>query len=777
MRDSRIIPIRFPGYAFSGLVLLVATALLPAEDDPRSAGTRKMAERLKQFAENADPEKVSFLNPQRAVWYRRKAESSENVSEKLRFRMMSAYELVLAGKTEEGVEELLAVRAELSKPELRVSPRTLRNLGDLLAIAYLRLGEQENCVARHGPDSCLMPIRGTGVHVLPRGSRSAIAELRTMLNENHDDLKSRWLLNLAHMTLGEYPDKVPPSDLIPPRVFDSDIPFPRFFDAAPQAGVAAVGLSGGSITEDFDGDGDLDIMASAWGLTEQIQYFRNNADGTFTNLTESAGLIGEVGGLNICHADYDNDGDNDVFVLRGAWLREQGRLPNSLLRNNGRGFFEDVTEEAGLLSFAPTQAGSWADFDRDGHLDLVVGNESTADDPYPCELYRNNGDGSFTNVAEMVGVNYLGFVKAAVWGDYDNDGLPDLYLSCLGAPNVLFHNDGPLNQAKNPSTVSPQSSGAAQFAQSGWRFTDVTATAGVSEPLRSFPAWFWDYDNDGWEDLLVAPFSVFLQDSLPDIVKDYLGQPHQGETPRLYHNQRNGTFKDVTRESRLNRVMLAMGANFGDLDNDGWLDAYFGTGDPLLTTLTPNRMFRNNEGKGFQDVTTAGGFGHLQKGHGVSFADLDNDGDQDIYHVLGGAFTGDVFQNALFENPGFGNRWITLRLEGTKSNRSAIGARIKVSVTTPTGDRDIRVSVTTGGSFGSSSLQQEIGLGQATSIREIQIHWPCSGVQKLNGLTMDKAYRIREGDSEAISFELPRFDLSPLDPNEAPCPHHPIRSR
>ncbi|MEK6675417.1 MAG: CRTAC1 family protein [Planctomycetota bacterium] len=717
-----------------------------------------MAERLAKLARESDPVKNPFLNPQRVEMFRKQAAAATELAERIRLRMMVGYELVLSGKTQEAVDELTAIRSEINQPSIRLGPKTVKSLHDLMAIAYLRLGEQENCIAKHSQDSCLMPIRGSGVHTLPRGSRAAIDELNALLETDPKDLKSRWLLNLAYMTLGEYPEKVPPTYTIPPRVFESEIEFPRFYDVAPQAGVATVDLSGGCITEDLDGDGDLDIMASSWGLMDQIRYYRNNSDGTFSDQTEAAGLSGEVGGLNITHADYDNDGDADVLILRGAWLRDQGRLPNSLLRNNGKGYFEDVTEEAGLLSFHPTQAGSWADYDNDGWLDLFIGNESSAEEVHPCELYHNNGDGTFTDVAKELGVAHIGFVKAAVWGDYNNDGRPDLYLSCLNAPNVLFKNNG-IN--------------GADPAKSYWPFTDETAAAGMTHPLRSFPAWFWDYDNDGWLDILVASFSVFLTDSVHAVAADYLDIPNDGETPRLYHNNKDGSFADVTKSVHLDKVLLAMGANFGDLDNDGWLDCYFGTGDPLLATLVPNRMFRNNAGKDFQDVTTAGGFGHLQKGHGVAFADLDNDGDQDIYAVMGGAYVGDVFQNALFENPGFGNHWITLRLEGTKSNRSAIGARIKVSVVTSNGSRDIHAVVSSGGSFGSSSLQQEIGLGQATMIENIDIRWPSGMTQSFRDLGIDGVYHIREGDAKPTPITLKPFDLSPGNPGDAPCPHHP----
>ena len=202
----------------------------------------------------------------------------------------------------------------------------------------------------------------------------------------------------------------------------------------------------------------------------------------------------------------------------------------------------------------------------------------------------------------------------------------------------------------------------------------------------------------------------------------------------------------MTSAARLDRVLLVMGANFGDLDNDGHPDLYLGTGAPDYRTLMPNRMFRNNGDGAFQDVTTAGGFGHLQKGHGIAFADVDADGDQDVYAVMGGWYTGDVFPNVLFENPGHGNHWITLRLRGTRANRSAIGARIKVTVRVPNGSRQIHALTGTGGSFGSASLQQEIGLGKAEAIEEIEIWWPGQeGRQVFRGPEMDRAYLAEEG--------------------------------
>jgi hypothetical protein len=213
-----------------------------------------------------------------------------------------------------------------------------------------------------------------------------------------------------------------------------------------------------------------------------------------------------------------------------------------------------------------------------------------------------------------------------------------------------------------------------------------------------------------------------------------------------------------------------MGANFGDLDNDGWLDFYLGTGNPDLRTLVPNKMFRNAAGESFQDVTTSGGFGHLQKGHAIAFADLDHDGDQDVYANMGGAFTGDVYRNALFENPGHGNRWLKLKLEGVTSNRSAIGARIKVVAMTPAGERTIHRTVSTGGSFGANPLRQEIGLGNATAIQRVEILWPTTGKrQVLEGLQPDHGYHVKEDANTAVALDL---KPAPFKQADAHAHHH-----
>jgi hypothetical protein len=199
-----------------------------------------------------------------------------------------------------------------------------------------------------------------------------------------------------------------------------------------------------------------------------------------------------------------------------------------------------------------------------------------------------------------------------------------------------------------------------------------------------------------------------------------------------------------------------MGLNFGDLDNDGWLDFYAGTGAPDLGLLVPNRMFRNDGGRAFQDVTSAGNFGHLQKGHGVAFGDLDNDGDQDVFEEMGGAYLADKAHSALYENPGNAHAWLGLELEGVRSNRRAIGARVKVVAATAAGPRLIYRTVGSGGSFGGSPLRLEIGLGDARGVDAVEVFWPATGeTQRVAGLEPRRRYRIREGTPDAREVVWP----------------------
>lgn len=703
--------------------------------------TRRMAQRLAEIRDTANPAKAGYLSDRMAEMLQGHLTNATEANEKFRLQFQLAVQQINAARPDAALNTFSEMERLVAEQGGRLDDRTRSELRLRKGVAFFRLGEQENCLATHNADSCVFPLKPKAFHLLPRGSRGAIAMFSAHLAEYPNDYSTRWMLNLAHMTLGEYPEKVNPQYLIPPERFASEYDMPRFLDVSDGLGIDANDLAGGCIADDFDNDGLYDLVISAWDLKGQLRYFHNNGNGTFSDRTSEAGLVGMVGSLNIQQTDYNNDGLLDIWALRGAWLGEAGRIPNSLLRNNGDGTFTDVTEETGLLSFHPTQASRWFDYDGDGWLDLFIGNEST--DPHRrhwCELYHNNRNGTFTECAKVTGINIAEFVKGVACGDYDNDGRPDLYVSVRGnRSKILLHNDG------------PNSSGQ-------WHFSDMAARAGVDCTILSFGTFFFDYDNDGWEDLLL--FGYYLKNGVGDVALDYLGLPNSGEKPKLYHNNGDGKFTDVTAEANLNRICHTMGHNYGDLDNDGWLDFYSGTGDPDFRTLIPNRMFRNSNGKFFQDVTTATGTGHIQKGHAICFADFDDDGDQDVYSTLGGAYSGDFARNALFMNPGSTNRWLKLKLVGTKANRPAIGARIKVTLQTPAGSRALHRVVSSGGNFGSNPLRQEIGLGDATAITAVDIRWPGSDTrQTLTGLELNHSYEVREGDSNLQPLKLQPVDL------------------
>ncbi|MEM7587745.1 MAG: VCBS repeat-containing protein, partial [Acidobacteriota bacterium] len=681
---------RFAVWILALWLAALASPSLLADPPQRADSTELMARLLAETAARTDPRSNPFLNTERLAFIKAVPAPEDQPDQLARYLFILGQESLLAGESAAAVDALERLNDLYREGKAKLSAESARTVAETTALAYLRLGEQENCITNHNIDRCLLPIRDSGVHTATRGSRGAITVYTELLSAYPDNLDYRWLLNLAYMTLGEHPEKVPPKLLIPAERFATELELPRFRDVAPGLGVDTFGLAGGAIMDDFDGDGYLDLVASAWGLTEQLRFYRNlgpSSEGhaKFDDATVAAHLQGIVGGLNISHADYNNDGRLDVLVLRGGWLGDAGQHPNSLLHNNGvdasgQVTFTEVAQESGLLSFHPTQVGVWADYDNDGWLDLFVGNETTGKSGrHAAELFRNNGPGkdgrvTFTEVATEVGIDVAVPIKGAAWGDIDNDGLMDLFISNNHGDNLLFHNRG--SQA------------------GGWSFVEIGGPAGVRAPKISFPCWFWDYDNDGFEDIFVSGYSG----TLGQLASEYLGLDVDPETyPRLYRNLGDNTFEDVAPRIGLDRVLVTMGANFGDLENDGYLDFYAATGNTQMQTLMPNRMFRNAAGQRFQEVTSAGGFGHLQKGHGIAFGDLDHDGDQDIYAVMGGSHSGDGFHNALFENPGSDNRWISLELVGVRANRSAIGARIELLLETPKGTKTLRRTVSSGG--------------------------------------------------------------------------------
>ena len=648
-------------------------------------------------------------------------------------------QLLLTGNTDGAIKIFEQTSKLLSSVDGQLSGDHRRQFWFHTAVAHLRRGETENCVNCVTGESCLLPIQKAGVHTKKRGSLAAAEYLGRILDANPEDAEAIWLFNLAHMTLGTYPDEVPERFRISPEKFQVDVSFPRFHDIAPKLGLNTFNLCGGTIVDDFNNDGLLDLFTSTWDTAGQIRYFQNEGGGKFVERTESAGLKGLLGGLNLVQADYDNDGDIDVLVMRGAWLGVGGVHPNSLLRNDGDAGFRDVTFEAGLGDVhLPTSSASWGDYDLDGDLDLYVANEEA-----PCQLFNNRGDGTFHDVASSSGVTNLRYTKGVVWGDYDNDRYPDLYVSNLEGANRLYRNKG------------------------DGTFEDKAVSLGVAKPFNGFPVWFWDFDNDGTLDIFAPSYEMGVE----FVADQYLGRPPRAELDRLYQGDGQGGFREVAAAKGLSSVTQPMGCNFGDLNNDGFPDFYLGTGYPEYEGLMPNLMFLNQRGESFADVTTPGGFGHIQKGHGVAFADMDDDGDQDVFIQMGGAYRGDAFGNVLFRNPGFNNHWITVHLEGVESNRSAIGSRIRCEIVENGSRRSVYKWVNSGGSFGAKPLRREIGLGTAKEIEVLEVFWPKTGrTQTFKNVAVNQAIRIVEDQSEYDKLPSMTVDFGELPQKALPNP-------
>jgi len=358
---------------------------------------------------------------------------------------------------------------------------------------------------------------------------------------------------------------------------------------------------------------------------------------------------------------------------------------------------------------------------------------------YPSQLFINQGDGTFADVAPAAGVTNDLFAKGAAGGDYDNDGDLDIFVSnyyqrdSQFGLNRLYRNNG------------------------DGTFTDLAEAAGLADGgIRSFACTFFDFNNDGWLDIFSATYDGdFTEGVLEEVIADTLGRGNHLQASRLYLNNQSGGFEDVTKQVGLDRALMPMGLGVGDID--GWLDVYLGTGGPNYDTLVPNVMLRNAEGVRWDDITYSSGLGHLQKGHGIAIADIDNDGDQDIYAQLGGAFVDDRFANALFLNPGHATHFLKITFEGVQSNRQGVGVRVRVLLNTPEGKRELHRQVGLHSSFGSVPGRLELGLGDATHIELIDVHWPTSGIkQTFYSVPRDSFIQVTEDHDEWIPLAADR---------------------
>jgi len=542
-----------------------------------------------------------------------------------------------------------------------------------------------------------------------------------------------------------------------PRPKPSGRPFPvTFTDVAPRAGLTTPVVYGEEYAKkyiveangpgiaffDYDRDGWLDIFlvngtrheGFPRGQEPTNHLYHNNRDGTFTDVTEKAGLKHTGWGYGVCIGDYDNDGYDDLFLTYFG--------QNVLYHNNGDGTFTDVTEKAGFRQTG-TRYGSgctFVDYDRDGNLDLFVSRYIDLDlattpvgganrycmykgvsvncgpmglNKEFCSLYHNNGDGTFTEVSAKAGIRAPGgrFGLTAVAFDYNNDGWPDLFVACDSTPNLLFRNnhDG--------------------------TFTDVGMEAGVAvngdgQEQANMGVAVGDYDGDGWLDLFLPHFSE--------------------DTPLLLRNVKGDFFDDLTYAAGLavNTQYVCWGVDFADLDNDGWLDLFHVTGTvypevekvyPEYRFKTKRIVFENNGSGSFEEVSDLCGPAVLEPhaSRGCAFGDFDNDGNLDIL-VMNMSEPPSLLKN---ENHS-GNHWLNVKLVGTRSNRSAIGARVAV---TAGGQRQIREVLSGSSYLSQSDLRQHFGLGPTRKVDQVEVRWPSGQAEKVGPVEADQFVTIEEG--------------------------------
>jgi hypothetical protein len=505
-------------------------------------------------------------------------------------------------------------------------------------------------------------------------------------------------------------------------------------------------MGSGAVFFDADGDGWVDLFLVDGGsiadpaiaATARHRLFRNQKNGTFADITAASRIRAAEYGMGACAGDVDNDGRPDLFVT--------GYGGNRLYHNDGGGVFSDVTRDAGVGAARWSTSCAFVDVDRDGDLDLWVANYLDAartnnrfcGDPQrkirvychplnykglPSVLYRNNGKGVFTDVSAAAGIApYVGNGLGVAVGDYDDDGLPDVFVANDAVPNFLFHNEG------------------------GGRFAEVGLAAGVAvardgKPRAGMGTEFADYNGDGRLDLVVTN--------------------HEFETHSLFRNDGGGLFTDTTVESGLGPATLpfvGFGVAFLDFDNSGTLDLAIVNGHvidntavfrPGSTHAQRKLLFRNLNGRRLQEIGSAAGPGFARAGVGrtVIAGDVDNDGDLDLLVTNNGAAP------ELLRNGTSGGNAIELRLLGVASNRDALGARVSVRAGGRTQVREVK----SGSSYlGQNDLRVHVGLGTATSVERVEIRWPAGGVERIDKPPANSILTVQEGRGMTASVPFVR---------------------
>jgi hypothetical protein len=623
-----------------------------------------------------------------------------------------------------------------------------------LAMDYMRRAEAENCLAplagparaAHDPAAyCSLPLRS--LHERRQDSRRAMQILERLLDRyGADNRLYLWLLNFSAMTVGDYPQEVPARFRIRTPFIDTfygrraeetrrRYPWLHFTDRARDLGVESYGTGRGVAVEDFDRDGNLDLVtASMFG---NLRYYRNEGGKRFAEATEEVGLGGVTQPLSLSAADYDNDGWIDLLVLRPF---DHYRL----FRNVG-GRFIDVTESSGLLDAKPagTIAASWfaawGDIDNDGDLDLFVSSwafriplvKGLVEKPRLDSKLFVNDRGRFRDATAEYGLADLvadrQFIGTA-FGDYNGDGWPDLFLSGpIPGTSVLLRN------------------------VAGRRFV---RQEGIPPLEAGFTAAFLDVNQDGRLDVFQGGFN----DARTAVARAVFGARGRGggfkmgsslflvQTPDGRFEKHADLFDDSA-------SMSTMGTAYGDLDNDGCFDFYLGTGDPEPWFILPNLMYRGIERDGqctgrMENISMLNGFGTVQKGHGIVFFDFDGDGDQDIFSTLGGMWPADVWVSQLFVNESdLHNQWTKIRLRGRRTNYYGVGVPLAVIARRPDGRRLVRYrQMDNGTGFGSAPYLAHVGLLDAVAIEGVEVYWPASRCRQTYPAALGRLNVLDEAD-------------------------------
>ena len=559
---------------------------------------------------------------------------------------------------------------------------------------------------------------------------TAIRQDSAALDANPDNAPARYWGWLAAQRLGGYPEWVPAANRMEMKTGWGHTAL-QYEEISQRVGLDKTSGGRGIAIFDYNNDGLLDVaVACAHG---GLSLYRNNGDGTFTDVSGESGVYWGTNGFGISAGDYLNSGYPALCVVRMGFFGGMVEL----WRNNGDGTFTDVSVESGVSCWSPSFTCSWCDYDRDGSLDLFICSNSGGifDRRIPHRLFHNNGDGTFTEVAAQAGIASRWPAIGHSWGDYNNDGYPDLFISnTIGEPQ-LFRNNG------------------------DGTFTDITAQSGLNVPVLAFNAQFVDIDDDGWLDIVQytwgphedTVYSMRFGDTAPN-----------GHPTRVFRNNRDGTFTLISRELGLTECWGSMSGNTADLNNDGQQEIGLGNGGPLVDRIEPVVIYERSGGQ-FQNVTYSAGLPPVGKGHGLNFADLFNDGRLIMLCAVGGAFPGDLSTMSVFAPKRRTGNYLGVWLTGTKSNRGAIGARLKLTA----GGRSQYRVVNNGSNFGCLPPQQHFGLGELTSVEELEVWWPSGLTERFEDLPVNTRVFVTEGEGR-FTTSVTRTVLSSNQPLNIP---------